>query len=379
MHSPTPTWHALFRSGQSSSIAPSQLSSRPLQVSGSGDDGVALQSSDRPPVLHTHTPAARHSPAPSKQGFPLSANTVASSMNPLQSSSWPLQDSLTGRPGTALQSTASASAGLHRNVPVASQRPVPTVQTAFNDGHVSSVRPLQSSSTPLHRSAAGVSAVQPTQPWDASQDSSPVQRPKAFSMAQMRLSPAFSARQSQVPDVGTHFRNGLPRASVCRHAYPSGQVPRSGSTTGCNEAGEQSHRQCFRPPVVSATQRSPGTWQARSEAHSWHALWGNSEHDSSDDFQKPVSHVSTTQVGTVGRTLHVIVALGTRPSHDTPHAPQWSKVPYLSVPGALKSSSISPSQFSSRPLHSSALGVGAPHSHFTPAPDSSQVQGWVHV
>ena len=77
---------------------------------------------------------------------------------------------------------------------------------------MSSTKPLQSSSAPLHTSNAGVRAVQLTHPWAESQVSVPEQMPAALVTWHRRTMPALAVVHSQVPDIGMHCRMLAPKS-----------------------------------------------------------------------------------------------------------------------------------------------------------------------
>jgi hypothetical protein len=85
------------------------------------------------------------------------------------------------------QATLPLPASPQRQTPV--QMPTPGTlasQGSAGGATASSARPLQSSSRPLHASAARVWAVQPTQPLAASHVSCPKQVPTVFVSAHVR-------------------------------------------------------------------------------------------------------------------------------------------------------------------------------------------------
>ncbi len=171
-HVPTPTWHGSPRSGQDSSMFPSQSSSRPLQVSAlvgpAGDEHTVA------PVgfatSQTRTPGRVQAPTPEKQVVPRSLHDAPSSTTPSQSSSKPLQTSTPASPGAALQIVGPAAfSGSQTRRPARAQAPLPARQGAPRSPHAapSSMAPSQSSSLPLQVSTWGTqpaSAIPPAAP-----------------------------------------------------------------------------------------------------------------------------------------------------------------------------------------------------------------------
>ncbi len=328
-HSPIPTVHAVPLAAQSSSIWPSQSLSLPSHRSLAAWPGTASHCRPDPSALQTCTPNRRHSPTPARQGLPLSAKS--SSTAPSQSLSFPSQISFVAGAGTASHTTPPPRSS-HTITPARRHSPTPAKHTAPRSGNGSSVSPLQSSSTPLHTSGPGVSAVHPSHPAPGSHVSTPRHVPCSFCTRHSRVLPVSPARQSHQPDAGRHcFRP--PPASA--QTYPAGHTPPPGPVFGCSDPAPQSHAQYFFPSPDTSTHRSPGTWHAASVAHGTHSVSGNGTHARSDACQYPSSHTSTTHRGCAPVASHFATPCSTIPSHDTPHAPQWSKAAYFPVPGSL--------------------------------------------
>ena len=159
---PVPTTQTSPFPDQSSSVPPSQSLSKPSQISASGAPG-SMSQIVRPPgssPSQTLTPVRAQSPVPSVQRVPLSVQ--ASSVCPSQLLSSPSQTSRVAEPASTSQIVGPwLSTGSQAFKPVARQVPVPTVQMLFLSGQASSVWPSQSLSRLSQTSSAGTPASAP--------------------------------------------------------------------------------------------------------------------------------------------------------------------------------------------------------------------------
>jgi hypothetical protein len=218
---PTPAKQGSLSPGKSSSVDPSQSLSRLSHRSASGSPSVTLQPTLVPSSAHSPTPTRRQAPTPSTHTAPRSGKS--SSASPSQSSSRKLQASAVGSMAVHIGSGASR---VHTSRPVQA-RASPSISATRSHTSprpaMSSVKPLQSSSTWLQTSAAGTSAVHWLQPASASQVSRPKQAPRSLRASHTRCCPARFTSQVQELVRGTHWV-GWPAPNTSRQAYWGGQL-----------------------------------------------------------------------------------------------------------------------------------------------------------
>ena len=398
-----------------SSLRPSQSLSAPSQISAAAKPTSALQITLPPSSAQTWTPVREHWPWPTSQTRPMPMNP--SSVLPLQLSSIALHRSTTGAPATASQTTAALSA-LQTRTPARLQAPVPVEQAVFKPTKPSSVEPLQllSRRSQISTPGASATALQTAEAPSALHKMMPVRRhsPRPAWQGRSRLGNVSSIRPSQLSSMPLHTSGtGSPARALHTTSAPSSlQVVTPGRRQAPSPETQGSMRPSKSSSVVpsqslsrlsqsssaaSSATASQVAWRPSAEQRitpksrqaprpAWHGSARSGKSSSVVRSQSSSRPLQSSAIGNAARALHSTAwPLGEQVTMPTRWQAPCPWVQMVSRP--TKVSSTAPSQSLSRPSQRSSFGSlrGALHSTATPSPEHTlmpaRVQSpwpWLH-